>query len=128
MASGILEILSTISRTVSAFFTGSPAASSTSRFALYCIKSFAFSSKKATISSLLCFRENESGSSPSGKEQTLTFIPCSRIKSIPRSAARCPAASPSKRTVIFLVSLFINRICSGVSAVPEDETTFSIPD
>ena len=68
-----------------------------------------------------------SGSSPSGNAQTLTFNPCSSIKSIPRKEALIPAASPSKSTVIFFVSLFINLICSGVKAVPEEATTFWIP-
>ena len=49
------------------------------------------------------------------------------IKSIPRSDARNPAASPSKRTVILGVSLRTKRICSGVRAVPDDETTFFTP-
>jgi hypothetical protein len=31
-----------------------------------------------------------------------------------------------KRTVMFFVNLFIKRIWSGVKAVPEEATTFSI--
>ena len=125
--SGIFAILCTISRMVSAFLSGSCAASSTSNAALNCMKSLALLTKKSRTSSKLFSRAKLSGSSPSGNIQTRTFKPASKIKSIPRRDARRPAGSPSNNTVIFLVSLPISRICSGVRAVPEDETTFLMP-
>ena len=127
MRSGIFEILLTISLTVSAFFIGSFLESSNNMEALNWIKSLALSFKyKPNSSNVFCFAKL-SGSSPSGKVHTLTFIPCSKIKSIPRSDARIPAASPSKSTVMFFVSRFISLICSEVKAVPEEDTTLCIP-
>ena len=63
-----------------------------------------------------------SGSSPSGNNTTLTFIPSESIISILLNEAFSPAASPSNRIVIFFVKRFINLICSVVSEVPEEET------
>ena len=88
------------------------------------IKSFLFAFIKSMVSSVVCAFANESGSSPFGNKITFTFIPSSRIKSMPRNEALIPAASPSKRIVIFFVYLEINFICSFVKEVPEDETTF----
>ena len=73
-------------------------------------------------------RAKLSGSSPSGKLHTLTFIPCSKIKSIPLSEARSPGASPSNKTTILEVKRLIMRIWSTVRAVPDEETTLVIPD
>ena len=64
------------------------------------------------IKSEITFLKTQSytGMESSGKVTTFTFIPCSKIKSTPRIEARKPAASPSNKTVMFLVSRFINRI------------------
>ena len=127
IASGILAMLFIISRMVSAFLIGSSCASCISREALKRIKSVAWSCRYITRSSYAVLRAKLSGSSPSGKEQTFTFIPCSRIRSIPRIEARKPAASPSYSTVMLGVRRCISLIWSGVRAVPLEATTFSIP-
>ena len=69
------------------------------------MKSFEFSSRN-------CFKEDNevflaklSGSSPLGKVQTFTLIPCSRIKSIPLRAALIPAGSESNNTNEITVEL-----------------------
>ena len=74
------------------------------------MKSLELFSKYNFTSSRLFSVTNESGSSFLGKLHILTFIPCSRIKSIPLNVALEPASSPSKTTVMFFVSLFINLI------------------
>ena len=105
MLSGILEILVTISRIKPAFFTGSLFASFIKSDTLKLIKSCEDSSRYSLKEASECFFAKLSGSSPSGKVTTFTFIPCSSIKSIPLKEALIPAASPSNKTVIFLVSL-----------------------
>ncbi len=110
MPSGILEILVTMSLITPAFFTGSLLDSFNKRDTLKLIKSCEASSKYFFNASVECDFAKLSGSSPSGNCTTLTFIPCSRIKSIPRIEALIPAASPSKSTVMFFVSLLTNLI------------------
>ena len=110
MLSGILEILVTISRISPAFFTGSLLASLINNETLKLIKSCDEFSKYSFSAVSECFFAKLSGSSPSGKVTTLTFIPCSRIKSIPLIEALIPAASPSNNTVIFFVSLLTSLI------------------
>ncbi len=73
-------------------------------------------------------RAKESGSCPSGRRSTFTFILWLRSMSIPLSEAFMPAASPSYRRVMFSVKRCMRAICPSVSAVPDDAITFSIPD
>ena len=46
---------------------------------------------------------------------------------MPRRAAWMPAESPSYIMVAFSVNLWMSRICSTVSEVPHEATTFVIP-
>ncbi len=111
----------------SARFIGSFADSLRSNCVLNRMKSTSLAVINVLKSVALCLRANESGSSPLGNRTTLTLSPSSKSISIPRKEASIPAESPSYRTVIFSVNRWINRICPGVSAVPDEETTFSTP-
>ena len=75
----------------------------------------------------LCFREKLSGSSPSGKSNTFTFMPSASSISVLLILAFIPASSPSYNKVILDVNRCNKRICSSDSAVPELATTFSKP-
>ena len=55
-------------------------------------------------------------------------MPSFRIMSIPRKEACMPAESPSYITVMLRVKRCSNCICSVVSEVPDEATTFSTPD
>ncbi|MPN33976.1 hypothetical protein SDC9_181468 [bioreactor metagenome] len=127
MLSGISAMLWTILVISPAFLIGSSPTSSSSRLVLKRMKSCSFSSINRLNFSAFCLRANESGSSPPGNSTTLTFIPSSSNRSMPRKAALIPAASPSYKTVMFSENRWIIRIWPCVSAVPDDATTFSIP-
>ena len=75
----------------------------------------------------LCLREKLSGSSPSGNNNTLMFMPSAKSMSIPLMLALMPASSPSYNSVMLEVNRCNKRICSSDNAVPELATTFSSP-
>ena len=62
---------------------------------LNCMKSVCFSSINCLNSSDECFLAKLSGSSPSGKSNTLIFMPSDSSMSVPLMAACMPASSPS---------------------------------
>ena len=128
MVSGITEMLFTMSCISWARFIGSLPASAISSCVLNFRKSTALFSRNATVSSALCVCEYESGSSPSGSDTTFMFMPSASSMSIPLMDACMPAASPSYSTVTLLVKRCISRICPVVSDVPDDATTFLMPD
>ena len=117
----------TTDRTMSARFNGSEPASSANKRALNSKKSWASSVMALFRASLPTFLAYVSGSSPSGNSTTFTAMPSASSKSMPRSDARMPAASPSKMTVTFLVKRRMSWIWPGVNAVPLDATTLRTP-
>ena len=126
-ASGTSATVSAMSFIRSAFLIGSSPASASRMSVLNVMKSCSCDSKKAVTSSKVCLRENESGSSPSGRSTTFTFIPSLSTRPIPRSAALIPAESPSYMMQILSVNFLMSLICSTVRDVPLDATTLVMP-
>ena len=121
-----MEMLSTIELIPSERFSGSRSFFSR-RSVLNCMKSVWLSSIYLRKSLAVCLRAKESGSSPSSSRTTLTFSPSARNRLMPRRAAWMPAESPSYIMVAFSVNLWMRRICSTVSEVPHEATTFVMP-
>ena len=110
------------------FLMGSLAAPSSSIRVLNFMKSSSLSLMYFNTSDDVWLFAKLSGSSPGGSKSTFILMPSASSISIPRSAALMPAASPSYRIVTSPVNRCSNRICPSVSDVPDDATTFSIPD
>ena len=125
--SGMMATVRIMSEISADRLIGSVPASSNSRRVLKRMKSVSFCRINSANWLALCLRAKESGSSPSGRSTTFTFMPSSNSRSIPRKAALIPAASPSYKTVMLLVKRCIRRICPCVRAVPDEATTFSTP-
>ena len=70
---------------------------------------------------------NVSGSSPAGSMATFTWKPSDTSNSDDFAAAPWPAVSGSKLRTTFEANRFKSFAWAGVSAVPEDATTFWTP-
>lgn len=112
----------------SARLIGSLPASSSSRLVLKRIKSVSCSCMNCWNSVELCLRAKESGSSPSGRRHTLMFMRFFQQHVDTPDRSLDTGCIPVVQYGHVVGEAVNQTDLPGVSAVPEEATTFSIPD